>query len=101
MRTPSHPGVVLMEEFLRPGNISQVALARHVGVPLQRVNQIVHGKRGITADTAWRLAGALGTTALFWMNLQAQHDLARGKPARLPLRIRTARAASQRRGGSP
>jgi addiction module HigA family antidote len=86
-RIPTHPGEVLLEEFLRPLGISQVAFARHVGVPLQRVNEIVRGKRGITPDTAWRFAQSLGTTPEFWMNLQAAYDLARSRPAKTVARI--------------
>lgn len=79
-RLPIHPGEVLLEEFLKPMEISQVAFAKHVGVPLQRINEIVRGKRGITPDTAWRFALAFGTTPEFWMNLQTAYDLALGRP---------------------
>lgn len=70
-----HPGEVLNEEFLLPLGISQNALARAMAVPPRRVNEIVLGKRGITADTAVRLAAALGTSERFWLGLQADHDL--------------------------
>ena len=70
-----HPGEVLLEEFLLPMEISQNALARATGVPPRRINQIVLGKRGITADTALRLAKAFGTTDGFWLGLQADCDL--------------------------
>lgn len=70
-----HPGEVLLEEFLLPLDISQNALARAAGVPPRRINEIVLGKRGITADTAVRLAAALGTTERFWLGLQADYDL--------------------------
>ena len=70
-----HPGEVLGEEFLVPLGISQNALARAIGVPPRRVNEIVLGKRSITADTAVRLARALGTSEGFWMGLQADYDL--------------------------
>ncbi|HEY6898078.1 MAG TPA: HigA family addiction module antitoxin [Rhodocyclaceae bacterium] len=70
-----HPGEVLLEEFLLPLNISQNALARAVSVPPRRINEIVLGKRSISADTALRLAKALGTTENFWMGLQADYDL--------------------------
>ena len=76
-RIPTHPGEILLEEFLRPLGITQVAFARHIGAPVQRVNEIVRGKRGVTPETAWLLAGALGTTPEFWLNLQCAHDLAR------------------------
>jgi addiction module HigA family antidote len=79
-RTPTHPGEILLEEFLKPTGITQVAFARHVGVPLQRINEIVRGKRGVTPDTAWRFAQAFGTSPEFWMNLQTTYDLARSRP---------------------
>ena len=60
--------------------ISQVALAKHLGIPVQRVNEIVRGKRGVTPDTAWLLSKAFGTTPEFWMNLQTAYDLVRKKP---------------------
>jgi antitoxin HigA-1 len=70
-----HPGEVLLEEFLTPMGISQNALARAAGVPPRRINEIVLGKRGVTADTAVRLAAALGTSERFWLGLQADFDL--------------------------
>ncbi len=79
-RIPTHPGEVLLEEFLIPMGISQVNLARHLGIPVQRVNEIVRGKRGVTPDTAWLLAQAFGTTPQFWMNLQVAYDLALNRP---------------------
>jgi addiction module HigA family antidote len=79
-RIPTHPGVVLSQEFLAPLGLSQVALAAHVGVPVQRINELVRGKRGITPETAWLLAQALNTTPEFWINLQSAHDLARCRP---------------------
>jgi addiction module HigA family antidote len=70
-----HPGEILLEEFLNPMGISQNRLARAMDVPPRRINEIVHGKRAITADTALRLARALGTSEQFWMGLQADFDL--------------------------
>lgn len=70
-----HPGEVLHEEFLAPLGISQNALARAMAVPPRRINEIVLGKRGVTADTAVRLAAALGTSERFWLGLQADYDL--------------------------
>jgi addiction module HigA family antidote len=70
-----HPGEILLEEFLKPMDISQNRLARAMRVPPRRINEIVHGKRSITADTALRLSHALGTTEQFWMGLQADYDL--------------------------
>lgn len=81
-RTPTHPGEILCEEFLKPLGFTQVALAKHLGVPVQRINELVRGKRGVTPETAWLLAGALGTTPEFWITLQANHDLVRARPAR-------------------
>jgi addiction module HigA family antidote len=80
-RIPTHPGEILREEFLRPLGLTQVALAEHVGVSVQRINEIVRGKRGVTPETAWLLAGAFGTTPDFWINLQTAHDLAVTRPA--------------------
>jgi addiction module HigA family antidote len=81
-RVPTHPGEVLAEEFLSPRGISQVALAAHLGIPVQRINEIIRGKRGITSETAWMLAQALGTSPEFWINLQTAHDLAAAPPER-------------------
>ena len=81
-RIPTHPGVVLEQEFLRPLGVSQVALAAHLGVPVQRINELVRGKRGVTPETAWLLAQALNTTPEFWVNLQTAYDLARLRPTR-------------------
>ncbi|OGV49629.1 MAG: addiction module antidote protein, HigA family [Lentisphaerae bacterium GWF2_44_16] len=77
MRTPIniHPGEILLEEFLQPMNISQNRLSIEIRVPVHRINEIVHGRRGLTADTALRLAKFFGTTAAFWMNLQEEYDL--------------------------
>ena len=72
---PIHPGEVLLEEFLGPLDVTQHHLAVAIGVPPRRINEIVHGKRRISADTALRLARYFGTTDRFWLNLQARHDL--------------------------
>ena len=72
---PIHPGEILLEEFLVPLGISQYRLARAIGVPPRRINEIVHGKRAISPDTALRLSRALGTSDRFWMNLQTRYDL--------------------------
>ena len=87
-RTPSHPGEILREEFLKPLGVTQVDFAAHIGVPLQRVNEIVRGKRGVSPETAWLFSGALGTTPEFWINLQAAYDLAVSRPARPVRRLR-------------
>ena len=72
---PIHPGEILMEEFLEPLEVSQNRLAVAIGVPPRRINEIVHGKRRISADTALRLARYFGTTDRFWLNLQVRFDL--------------------------
>lgn len=72
---PIHPGEILLEEFLVPLGISQYRLAKETSVPPRRINEIVHGTRAITADTALRLARYFGTTERFWLNLQAHYDL--------------------------
>ncbi|HEX9723988.1 MAG TPA: HigA family addiction module antitoxin [Vicinamibacteria bacterium] len=72
---PIHPGEILLDEFLKPMGISQYRLSKDIGVPARRINEIVHGKRSITADTALRLARYFGTSERFWMNLQSRYDL--------------------------
>jgi addiction module HigA family antidote len=72
---PIHPGEVLQEDFLHPLGISQYRLAKDTSVPPRRINEIVRGTRGISADTALRLARYFGTTERFWLNLQAHYDL--------------------------
>jgi addiction module HigA family antidote len=72
---PVHPGEVLLEEFLKPMGISQYQLAKDISVPPRRINEIVLGKRAVTADTALRLSRHLGTSERFWLNLQARYDL--------------------------
>src|SRR5437773_12073791 len=73
--SPVHPGEVLLEEFLSPLGISQYRLAKGLSVPARRINEIVHGTRAISADTALRLARFFGTSELFWLNLEAAYDL--------------------------
>ncbi len=82
-RIPTHPGVVLEEAFLIPLALTQVALAKHLGVSTQRINELVRGKRGVTPETAWLLAGAFGTTPQFWLNLQNNYDLATNRPKQI------------------
>jgi addiction module HigA family antidote len=72
---PLHPGEVLLEEFLKPMNISQNQLGRDLGVSARRINEIIHGKRSITADTALRLARYFGNSPQFWLGLQMNYDL--------------------------
>jgi addiction module HigA family antidote len=86
-RIPTHPGEILLEEFLNPLGLSQVAFAAHISVPVQRINEIVRGKRGVTPETAWLFSEAFGTTPEFWLNLQANYDLVRHRPKRQVARI--------------
>ena len=72
---PIHPGEILLEDFLKPMALSQYAIAKAIGVPPRRINEIAQGKRGITADTALRLGRFFSMEAQFWMNLQTRHDL--------------------------
>lgn len=74
-RPPTHPGEILLEEFLRPLGMTQVTAARRMGIPTNRLNEIVRRRRGVTADTALRLARLLETSPQLWMNLQATWDL--------------------------
>ncbi|WP_446010927.1 HigA family addiction module antitoxin [Candidatus Electrothrix sp.] len=79
-RVATHPGVILLKEFLEPSGLSQKALATHIGIPVQRINEIIRGKRGVTPNTAWLLSEAFRTSPEFWLNLQAAHDLSLNKP---------------------
>lgn len=79
-RLPTHPGEILLEEFLKPLVVTQVEFAKHIGVPVQRINEIVRGKRGITPQTAWLFSQALGTSPEFWINGQSIYDLAKAQP---------------------
>ena len=72
---PVHPGAVLLEEFLKPMDVTQYRLAKDISVSPRRINEIVHGTRAVSADTALRLARYFGTSERFWLNLQAQYDL--------------------------
>jgi addiction module HigA family antidote len=72
---PVHPGEILLEEFLKPLGVSQYRVAKDISVPPRRVNEIVHGTRSITADTALRLSRYFGTSEKFWLNLQTRYDL--------------------------
>lgn len=93
---PIHPGEVLVEEFLKPLGISQNRLAREIGVPVPRVNQICLSRRAITADTALRLGRYFGVSPQFWMNLQVRYDLDTQKDAlgdRLSTEVRTLKGA--------
>jgi addiction module HigA family antidote len=89
-RVPTHPGEILLEEFLMPMGLSQVKFAAHIGVSVQRINEIVRGKRGITPETAWLFSQAFGTTPQIWINLQTNYDLAQNKPDRKVPQLRKA-----------
>ncbi len=75
MMDPIHPGEILLEEFLIPFGLSQYRVAKEINVPARRINEIVHGKRSISADTALRLSRFFGTSERFWLNLQLRYDL--------------------------
>jgi addiction module HigA family antidote len=79
-RATTHPGVILLKEFLEPLEITQKALSIHLDIPVQRINEIVRGKRGISPGTAWLLSEALKTSPEFWLNLQSIHDLSAHRP---------------------
>jgi len=79
-RKATHPGVILLKEFLEPMGVTQKALASHIGIPVQRINEVVRGKRGVSPNTAWLLSEALCTTPEFWLNLQNTFDLSVHKP---------------------
>lgn len=83
-RPPTPPGEILLEEFLKPLGISQVEAAQRMRMPLNRLNEVIRGRRGITADTALRLARLLNTSPEFWMNLQTAADLYRASRALEP-----------------
>jgi len=76
---PVHPGEILQAEFIKPLEVTQYRVARATGVPPRRINEIVHGKRSISADTALRLATFIGTTPEFWLNLQARFDIEKAR----------------------
>ncbi len=89
-REPTHPGEMLLEEFLKPMNLSQRDVANGIRVPYQRINELVNGRRGITPATALRLAKFFGNTADFWMNLQLRWDLYHAQQSEAPA-LRTIR----------
>jgi len=88
-RIPTHPGEILLEEFLVPLGITQARFAKHVGVSVQRINEVVRRKRGVTPEMAWLFAQAFNTTPEFWINLQSAHDLARKRPLKRISRVQT------------
>lgn len=86
-RSSSHPGSILLNEYLEPLKITQVTFAKHIGVPIQRINEIIKSKRGISPDTAWLFSQALNTTPEFWLNLQSNYDLSVNKPKKSVKRL--------------
>lgn len=94
-RIPFHPGEILREEFLQPLGLTQVELADRLGIPLQRINEVIRGKRGITAETAWLLSQLFGTSPEFWTALQSSYDLARARPKKKIARLRARVSKSQ------
>jgi addiction module HigA family antidote len=81
-RIATHPGIILLKEYLEPLDISQKQLSDHLDIPIQRVNEIVRGKRGISPDTAWLFSQAFETSPEFWLNLQAMYDLSVHRPVK-------------------
>ena len=79
-RTSTHPSELLHKEFLDPMGVTQTDLAKHLGIPIQRINELVRGNRGVTPDTAWLLSKAFATSPEFWMNLQVAYDLTSVSP---------------------
>jgi addiction module HigA family antidote len=100
-RAATHPGTILQEEFLEPMKLTQAELARALPIPLNRINEMVRGKRGITPQSALLLAGYFGNSPEFWMNLQTAHDLTwareemRKKPGRVPAKAKTRSGRAQ------
>ena len=78
-RIAAHPGEILLTEFLEPAALTQARLAREIGIPLNRVNELIRGKRGMTPETALLLSNYFGNSAEFWMNLQTTHDLSKAR----------------------
>ena len=81
-RVTTHPGLILLKEYLEPMGLTQKKLADHLDIPIQRINEIVRGKRGVSPDTAWLLSEAFDTSPEFWLNLQSMHDLSLNRPDR-------------------
>ena len=98
--SPVHPGEVLLEEFMKPMDITQYRLAKETEVPARRINEIVHRQRAITADTALRLARFFGTSEMFWLNLQARYDLDMQKE-KLGRRLQSVRPFSKAKPSAP
>lgn len=86
-RKTTHPGEILLREFLEPLQRTPKALAEHLGLPSRRINELVRGKRRVTPDTAWMLSQAFGTSPEFWMGLQVNYDLSSSRPAKAVKRL--------------
>jgi antitoxin HigA-1 len=91
-RVITHPGTILLKEYLEPMGLTQKELADHLDIPIQRVNDIVRGKREISPDTAWMMSEAFDTSPEFWLNLQAMHDLSSNRPDRHIKYLKTVQA---------
>jgi antitoxin HigA-1 len=91
-RVTTHPGTILLKEYLEPMGLTQKELADHLDIPIQRVNEIVRGKRGISPDTAWLLSKEFNTSPEFWLNLQSMHDLSPIRPNRHIKSLKTVQA---------
>lgn len=89
-RIPTHPGEILLEEFLKPMDVTLASFAHHIGMPLPDMSEVVAGKKAVTAEMAWLFSEAVGTTPQFWLNLQAAHDLARNRPEKEIQRLQQA-----------
>ncbi|MEX0778844.1 MAG: HigA family addiction module antitoxin [Balneolales bacterium] len=81
-RITTHPGTILLKEYLEPMELTQKELADHLDIPIQRINEIVRGKRGISSDTAWLFSRAFNTSPEFWLNLQSIYDLSSNRPSK-------------------
>jgi len=91
-RVTTHPGTILLKEYLEPMGLTQKKLADHLDIPIQRVNEIVRGKRGVSPDTAWLLSEAFDTSPEFWLKLQSMHDLSSNRPNRHIKSLKTVQA---------
>jgi len=91
-RITTHPGTILLKEYLEPMGLTQKELADHLDIPIQRVNEIVRGKRGVSPNTAWLLSEAFDTSPEFWLNLQSMHDLSLNRPDRHIKSLKTVQA---------
>ncbi len=90
-RIPIHPGEILLKEFLKPMDMPRASFTEHIGVPMQQVDAVIAGRRGVNAEMAWLFSDAFGTTPQFWLNLQSAHDLARNRPDKEIRRLQISR----------